>query len=86
MTLSIRDGALYAQSLGREVKVEVISNSAAIRVIRELYHCSAYRAAMRAAGRDAHLAALVELCGEHDAGRLISREMAIEMAKGRLIR
>ncbi len=86
MTLSIRDGALYARSTGPEVKIEVISNTAAIRVIREMKHCSAYRAAMLAAGRLAHLAALIELVGERDAGRLLTREMAIELAKGRLLR
>ncbi len=86
MTLSIRDGALYAQSLGRETKIETISNSAAIRVIRELYKCSPYRAAMMAAGRQAHLAALIELVGERDAGRLLTREMAIELGRGRLLR
>jgi hypothetical protein len=82
----IRDGALYACTLDRETQVAIISNSAVIRVIRAAYHVSPYRAAMLAAGRLVHLAALVELVGEHDAGRLITREMAISLGKGRLLR
>jgi hypothetical protein len=78
----MRDGSIFI----RDTRVAIISNSATIRVIREAYRCSPYRAAMLAAGRMVHLTALVALCGEHDAGRLISREMAIELGRGRLLR
>ena len=81
-----RDGAIYARTLGRETQVAIISNSAVIRVIRAAYHVSPYRAAMLAAGRLVHLTALIELVGEHDAGKLLSREMAIELGKGRLLK
>ena len=84
--MSIRDGALYIRRETREMKIETISNSAVIRVIRAAYHVSPYRAAMLAAGRLVHLTALIELVGEHDAGRLITREMAIELGKGRLLK
>ncbi len=81
-SMTQRDGAIYI----RNTKVATISNTATIRVIREAYHCSPYRAAMLAAGRMVHLTALVNLVGEHDAGRLMTREMAIELGKGRLLK
>ncbi len=81
-----RDGCIYARTGDGETRVAVINNSAVIRVIRAAYHVSPYRAAMLAAGRMVHLTALVNLVGEHDAGRLMTREMAIELGRGRLIK
>ncbi len=81
-SMTMRDGGIYI----RDTQVATISNSAAIRVIREAYHCSPYRAAMLAAGRHVHLTALVGLVGEFDAGRLMTHEMAVELGRGRLIR
>jgi hypothetical protein len=84
--MALRDGAIYRRIGTREYKIETVSNSATIRVIREAYHCSPYRAAMLAAGRLVHLTALVSLVGEHAAGQLMTREMAIELGKGRLLK
>ncbi len=81
-SMTMRDGGIYI----RDTQVATISNTAAIRVIREAYHCSPYRAAMLAAGRMVHLTALVGLVGEHSAGKLLTREMAIELGKGRLLK